>query len=78
MNPSIALSALPRGQRARIVAIRGDGALTRKLLEMGIEEGHILTYLHKGLFGGPLAIRLNDRMIALRQRDAAQINVEML
>lgn len=78
MNASIPLSQLPRGQRARIRTIEGGDAFARKLLEMGIEEGHEVTFLHKGLLGDPLAICMNDRIIALRKRDASHIRVEIV
>ncbi len=78
MNPSIPLSKLPRGQRARILLIAGSEALSRKLLEMGFEAGQEVMFLHKGLLGDPLAIRMNDRIIALRKRDASHISVEIL
>lgn len=48
MNASILLSQLPRGQRARILGIEGSESLSRKLLELGIEEGQEVTFLHKG------------------------------
>lgn len=78
MNAPLLLSQLPRHQRARILGIQGSETLARKLLEMGIEEGQIVTFMHKGLLGDPLAIRMNDRVIALRKRDAAHIRVEIL
>ncbi len=78
MNASILLSQLPRGQRARILGIEGSESLSRKLLELGIEEGQEVTFLHKGLLGDPGAIRMNDRIIALRKRDASYISVEIL
>lgn len=79
MSPSIPLSKLPRGGRARIMGIAGSDALNRKLLEMGIEEGQEVALLHEGPVGrDPLAIRMNDRIIALRRRDASHIAVEPL
>lgn len=78
MKPGIPLSQLPRGKRARILGIEGGEAFARKLLEMGIEEGHEVMFLHQGLFGDPLAVRMNDRIIALRKRDASHISVEIL
>lgn len=79
MNPPIPLSQLPRGQRARILGIEGNESLARKLLEMGIEEGQEVALLHVGPVGrDPLAIRMNDRIIALRRRDASHIHVELL
>jgi ferrous iron transport protein A len=71
------LSELSRGTEARITTIEGDDALLRKLLEMGIEEGMQVVMLHEGLLGrDPLAISINDRIVALRRREAAQIRVE--
>lgn len=71
------LSELKKGTAARITAIEGDDALLRKLLEMGIEEGSEITMLHEGPLGrDPLAISINDRIVALRRREAAQIRVE--
>lgn len=79
MNPAIPLSKLLRGQRARILGIVGNDALSRKLLEMGVEEGQEVSLLHVGPVGrDPLAIRMNDRIIALRRRDASHINVQPL
>lgn len=78
MSP-VPLSTLPRGQRARIHDIDADERLSRKLLEMGVMEGLEVSILHRGPLGGdPLAIRLNDRIIALRRRDAGHISVELL
>ena len=73
------LTSLRRGAHARIAHINATDALARKLLEMGIEEGMELTLLHEGpIRRDPLAIRLNDRVIALRRRDAEVIQVEAI
>lgn len=69
------LSELPRGAQARIRGIDGPEALTRKLLEIGLEEGMDVTLLHEGpIARDPIAIRIDgDRVIALRRRDADAI-----
>jgi len=73
------MSSLTRGQRARIERLDGAEALTRKLLEMGVEEGQEVMLMHKGPLGGdPLAFRLGDRTIALRRRDASHVLVELV
>lgn len=72
------LSNMRRGEQARIRTIEASDALTRKLLEMGLEEGMDVTLLHEGPVGrDPIAIRITgDRVIALRRRDAAAIGIE--
>lgn len=79
-NPQgMKLSELRRGAHARIRQIDASDALARKLLEMGIEEGMEVTLLHEGpIRRDPMAVRLNDRIIALRRRDAAHIAVEAI
>lgn len=73
------LSELPRGKRAHIETIEADDALTRKLLEMGLQEGMELRIVHTGPIGrDPLAIEINDRCVALRRRDAAHIRVTVV
>jgi ferrous iron transport protein A len=76
MSP-IPLHRLKNGQPARIHTITGDDRLAGKLDEMGMMEGMEICILHRGPIGGdPLAIRLSDRIIALRKRDAGHISVE--
>ncbi len=73
------LSKLPRGKRAHISQIDADDSLTRKLLEMGLQEGMELRIVHTGpIRRDPLAIEINDRCIALRRRDAAHIIVTVV
>ena len=73
------LSSLRRGDHARIHHIDANDSLARKLLEMGIEEGMEVTLLHEGpIRRDPMAIRLGDRIIALRRRDADVISVESM
>lgn len=75
----IALSTLARGHRARIARIDADDALARRLLSLGVQEGFELELLHEGPFcRDPIAIRLHERIIALRRRDASHIMVELL
>lgn len=73
------LSHLRRGQHARIRSFNGSESLNRKLYEMGFEEGMEVSLLHEGPIGrDPMAIRLGDRVIALRRRDAAVITIERI
>lgn len=73
------LHMLPRATRARITAIHSDEATLRKLLALGVIEGMEVELLHEGPIGrDPIALRVDDRTIALRRREAACIDVELL
>lgn len=87
MSPStlISLDRLPRGLQARITKVGGsdseslgvgESPLEDLLLGLGFEEGARVEVRHQGPFGGPLAVRVDDRLIALRPADAAAVLVE--
>jgi ferrous iron transport protein A len=78
------LSAARKGFAGVIVEVRATdqaGGLTgaeieRRLLEMGFVEGASVRLVHEGFFGrDPIAVRLADRTVALRRREAGAILV---
>ncbi len=81
--PSRRLSACGRGWRGIIVGLEppelGPLAweeLERRLLEMGFVEGARIEVRHEGPVGrDPMAVRLDDALVALRRRDAAAVLV---
>jgi ferrous iron transport protein A len=80
------LSAGRKGFAGVIAEVRlGDasGALSgaeieRRLLEMGLVEGAPIEIVHEGLFGrDPIAVKLADRTVALRRREARAVMVRL-
>jgi ferrous iron transport protein A len=52
------------------------GEIERRLIEMGLVEGAPVEILHEGLFGrDPIAVKLTDRIVALRRREARSVMV---
>jgi len=77
---TLPLHLLPKGTPAKITKVGGpdgDTTLETLLLGLGFEEGAPIELRHQGAFGGPLAVRVDDRLIALRPNDAAAIEVEV-
>ncbi len=77
---TLPLHRLPKGTPARILTVGGsdaDATLETLLLGLGFEEGAAIELRHQGAFGGPLAVRVDDRLVALRPADAAAIQVEV-
>lgn len=83
-DPPSPLSAARRGFAGVIVEVKaGDqsGGLSgseieRRLLEMGFVEGAPVHLVHEGAFGrDPIAVRLADRTVALRRREARAVMV---
>lgn len=66
------------GQHACVLAITSHPILEAKLREIGFCEGDKVQLLTRGPLGGqPLAIRLNRRIIAMRNDEAAALVVAL-
>lgn len=74
------IADLAEGEQARVVAIAASSPeLEAKLREIGFCEGDEVQLLTRGPLGGqPLAVRLNRRIIAMRNNEAAAVLVEAL
>jgi Fe2+ transport system protein FeoA len=70
------LSEMKEGETARIVKIGGNGALRRRILEMGlIKDSEIYVEKYAPL-KDPLELIIKGYHISLRVEEAAQIMVE--
>ena len=77
-STSIQLSRLAEGQRARIVAIGGGGALRRRIMEMGMTRGTELLVEKYAPLRDPLEVIVKGFHVSLRVEEAAQIAVEVV
>ena len=75
---SMTLDKLPIGQQARIETVGGEGALRRRLLDMGLIEGTRVSCLQKSPAGDPVAYLIRGAVVALRSEDSSQILVDGL
>jgi ferrous iron transport protein A len=78
------LSSGRKGFAGVIVAVQapqaagglGGAEIERRLIEMGFVEDAPVEIVHEGLFGrDPIAIKLADRTVALRRREARAVLV---
>jgi len=72
------LSELKNKQRAIIKALPKNEALAIQLMEQGIHPELEVRIVHRGLWGGPIAIKLNNAKIALNLNVAEQIDIELI
>lgn len=75
MPPCFTLDLLPRGESAIITKISTRGAMRRRLMELGFIPGAEITALYRGFFGGPAAYLINGAVIAIRNEDAAELEI---
>lgn len=69
------LDSLPPKARARVVAVRGEGAVARRLMEMGVVPGAPVSVIRSAPLGDPLEVRVRNYHLALRRSEAQTIEV---
>ena len=69
------LSEMKEGQTAKIDSIGGNGALRRRILEMGIIKGAQIYVEKYAPLKDPLELNIKGCHISLRVEEAAQITV---
>ncbi|MCA1817450.1 MAG: ferrous iron transport protein A [Acidobacteria bacterium] len=69
------LDCLPHGVGARVVGVRGAGAISRRLMEMGVVPGARVSVVKAAPLGDPLEVRVRSYHLALRRSEAAAITV---
>ncbi len=64
------------GQSAKVVKLHGEGAVKRRIMDMGITKG-VEIYVRKvAPLGDPMELTLRDYELSIRKADAEQIEVE--
>ena len=69
------LDQLPIGQTAVITAVGGQGALRRRLLDMGLFPKTAVTVRKTAPMGDPIELRLRSYALTIRLDDARTISV---
>lgn len=64
------------GDTVRVVKITGEGALKRRIMDMGITKGAGITVRKAAPLGDPLEITVRGYELSLRKADAELIEVE--
>ncbi len=70
------LSELGIGNKARILAINGQGVLRDRLLDMGLTPKTMVMIRKMAPMGDPIEISLRSYELTLRMDDARNIEVE--
>ena len=72
---NMTLAQLPVGQSARIAAVGGEGALRRRLLDMGLTPGTAVMVSKIAPMGDPIELHLRGYELTLRLEDAQNITL---
>lgn len=70
------LSQLKIGEKATVVAVHGEGAVRRRLFDMGITPGAEVYLRKKAPLGDPIEIAIRGYELTLRKAEAANVEVK--
>ena len=65
------------GQTCRVTKIEGEGAIKRRIMDMGITKGVELYVRKVAPLGDPIEITVRGYELSLRKDDADMISVEV-
>ena len=70
------LREIKDGKSARVVKLHGEGAIRRRIMDMGLTKG-VELYVHRvAPLGDPIQITVRGYELSLRLEDAEKIEVE--
>lgn len=64
------------GKSAKVIKVHGEGALRRRIMDMGITRGVEITVRKVAPLGDPLELNVRGYELSLRKSDAEMIEVE--
>lgn len=71
----MSLKDVPVGQTVRVVKIDGDGAVRRRIMDMGITKGTELYVRKVAPLGDPVELTVRGYELSVRKNDADIIKV---
>lgn len=74
-NRAETLANLPIGTDARVVSVTENGAVSKRLMEMGVVPGVSVCVIKTAPFGCPMEIRVRGYHLALRRAEALSIEI---
>ncbi|MCR4938796.1 MAG: ferrous iron transport protein A [Treponemataceae bacterium] len=70
------LKEVPVGQTVRVVQLNGEGAVKRRIMDMGITKGTEIFVRKVAPLGDPVEVTVRGYELSLRKADATIICVE--
>ncbi len=64
------------GSTVKVVKIHGEGAIKRRIMDMGITKGATIHVRKVAPLGDPIEVTVRDYELSLRKADAENIEVE--
>ncbi len=66
------------GSSCKVVKLLGEGALKRRIMDMGVTKGVVIKVRKVAPLGDPIEVTVRGYELSLRKEEAANIEVEDL
>ena len=70
------LREIPVGGTAKVVKIHGEGAVRRRIMDMGLTKGVDVTVRKVAPLGDPIQLNVRGYELSIRKADAEMVEVE--
>ena len=70
------LREVPIGSTVKVVKIHGEGAVRRRIMDMGLTKGVAVTVRKVAPLGDPIQLNVRGYELSIRKADAEMVEVE--
>ncbi|MDY3782608.1 MAG: FeoA family protein [Candidatus Faecousia sp.] len=70
------LREVPIGSSTKVVKIHGEGAVRRRIMDMGLTKGVEVTVRKVAPLGDPIQLNVRGYELSIRKADAEMVEVE--
>ena len=70
------LREVPIGSTVKVVKIHGEGAVRRRIMDMGLTKGVDVTVRKVAPLGDPIQLNVRGYELSIRKADAEMVEVE--
>jgi Fe2+ transport system protein FeoA len=71
------LDKIEKGEAGLVRSVEGDGKVRRRLFDMGVTPGAVVTLRKKAPMGDPIEVTIRGYELSLRKAEAALVNIEV-
>ncbi len=73
---NVALSELKPGEKGQIEMVAGQGAIKRRIRDMGVTTGSLVEMVRMAPLGDPIEVKIKGYHLTLRKDEAVDISVK--
>ena len=76
--PVLSLKGIKPGETVKVTKLLGEGALKKRIMDMGITKGCVVTVRKVAPLGDPIEINVRGYELSLRKSEAENILVDKI